>query len=32
MDLLYFAVFGVLAGLIWGLTVFCSALSEGEQP
>ncbi len=32
MDLLYFAVFGVLAGSIWGLTVFCSALSQGERP
>lgn len=32
MDLLYFAVFGALAGSIWGLTVFCSALAQGERP
>lgn len=32
MDLLYFAIFGALAGSIWGLAVFCSALSQGERP
>jgi len=31
VDLLYLAIFGALAGLIWGLTVFCSALSQGER-
>jgi hypothetical protein len=31
-DLLYLALFGVLAGLVWGLTVFCSTLSQGERP
>jgi hypothetical protein len=31
MDMLYLAIFGALAGLIWGLTVFCSALSQGER-
>jgi len=29
--LLYFAIFGALAGLIWGLVKFCSALFQGER-
>ena len=32
VDLIYIAIFAVMAGLTWALVRFCDALSIGAQP
>jgi len=32
VDLIYIAIFTVMAGLTWALVRFCDALSAGDQP